>query len=452
MRKNLLLIALLLSNVIAYSQSWTMQNSAFTVPATYPFDISISLADSNAVWAVGRDGSGTNAGIQECTHTANAGALWTVTTVTTDTNFQFSGIAAISDSEAYAMMFNNTVGSGGAIYKTRDAGATWVQSGAGSIFDANSFPDIIYFKDQLSGIAIGDPNNGYFEIYLTIDSGGTWTRIPQVNIANPLSGEFGIINDYAVYGTSLWFGTNKGRVYRTVNSGLNWTAATCGPAANTITTLTFSTPTNGLAISTTTAGVSTVYRSSDGGLTWTLLAPSGPIFMNTLKNMPGTFSMLSCGASTAGRGSSYSTDFGTTWTLIDTAGSGTTQGYTEMEFLNSNIGWAGGFNVDSTSDGIYKYVPGGPLSVPAIVKSMADVTVYPNPASGQFYLHLNQLRKADLTIQLFDLFGKEVYSEVLTGASGIINKTVHVPNLAKGIYTLRTEDGNSSSVSKVILQ
>jgi photosystem II stability/assembly factor-like uncharacterized protein len=450
MRKNLLLIAFLLSNVIAYSQSWTMQNSAFTLTGTYPFDISV--VDPNVVWAVGRDGSGSNTGIQEFTRTVDGGNLWTAGLVTTDTNLQFSGISAVSDSVAYAMMFNNTAQAGGGVFKTRDGGASWVQSGAGSIFDANSFPDIIYFIDELHGVAIGDPNNGYFEIYLTADSGATWTRIPQINITNPLANEFAIVNDYAVYGTSLWFGTDHGRVYRTTNAGLNWTAATCGPAANTITALAFATPMNGLAISTTAAGASTVYRSTDGGASWSLITPTGPIFKNTIKNMPGTFSLLSCGASTAGRGSSYSTDFGSTWVLIDTSGAGTTDGYTEMEFLDSNTGWAGGFTVDPSTDGMYKYVPGGPLSVPSIVKSEADLTVYPNPSSGQFSLRLNQQIKADLSIQLFDLFGKVVYSEILNDASGVINRTVNVPNLAKGIYTLRTESGNSSSVSKVIVQ
>lgn len=453
-RKLLIVAALLFSSVLANAQSWTIQSSNFSATGTYPFDISV--VDSNTAWAVGRDGAGTNISIQEYTVTTNGGTAWTAGSVTTDTNMAFSGISATSGTVAYAMMFNNTAGSGGGIYKTTNGGAVWNQLSASTIFNASSFPDIIYFRDANNGLAIGDPNGpgtAFFEIYQTSDAGTTWTRVPTANIPAPNTGEYGIINDYAVNGTNVWFGTNKGRVYHSANNGLNWTVANCGPAANTVTGLAFIDSNVGLATSATTAGVTTLYRSTNGGTTWTSVTThTGPLYLNTLKNIPGTLTFVSCGASTAGRGSSYSTNQGNTWVAIDTSGAGTTDGYTEIEFKNSNIGWAGGFTVDANTDGIYKWIPGGTIDVKPVAEMIGDMNAYPNPSSGIVRLKVKLVNRGDMTIRVTDLLGNVVYSNIQKNSPVLFEKTLDLRNLAKGIYVLNVECGASRSTEKIVIQ
>ncbi|MBK8854390.1 MAG: hypothetical protein IPN10_09875 [Saprospiraceae bacterium] len=69
---------------------------------------------------------------------------------------------------------------------------------------------------------MGDPREGEFEIYHTANGGQFWTRVSGDKIPDPLPGEFGYNNDFDVVGNTIWFGTNKGRIYRSSNSGTNW--------------------------------------------------------------------------------------------------------------------------------------------------------------------------------------------------------------------------------------
>ena len=135
-------------------------------------------------------------------------------------------ITAVDAMTAWAMFNKNTL-TGGGIWKTTDGGTTWNQQGAGTIFDANSFPDVIYFWNANDGVAIGDPNPATaFEIYTTNDGGANWTLRTA---PAPLANEFGIVNHYAVYGNSIWFDTDNGRVYHSADKGMTWTVSNMLP-------------------------------------------------------------------------------------------------------------------------------------------------------------------------------------------------------------------------------
>ena len=453
-RKLLAIAALLSSSLFTNAQSWSVQSSGFTHNGTYPFDISI--VDSNIAWAAGRDGAGTAISIQEYTRTINGGGLWTAGTVLTDTNYQFSNIMATSANVAYATVFNNTLGENGGIYKTVNGGSAWYQLGVGTIYNSTSFPDFTYFWDDMHGVTVGDPNPSEYEIYTTADSGHTWTAVPGGNIPNPTTGEFAIINDFGVYGDHMWFGTNKGRVYHSIDRGVNWTVANCGPAANTIATISFVNLLEGLAVSSPTTGASTLYRSIDGGATWATVSVSGLLYFGEITNIPGTHSFVSSSASgTVGgvtRGSSYSIDGGTSWVVIDSFATGTGDGYTEMEFLNFNVGYAGGFTVDPITEGISKWVPGGPLSVKPVAETMQDLSAYPNPSSGLITVKMKVLNKEDINIRVTDLLGNVVYSNNIKNSSVLFTKTIDLRNLAKGIYLVNIENGSNRSTEKIVIQ
>src|SRR5690606_35089027 len=81
------------------------------------------------------------------------------------------------------------------------------------------------FFDINNGITQGDPASGYFEIYTTTDGGTNWTRVPNANIPTPLSGEYGYNNMFETVGDIIWFATNKGRLYKSTDKGLNWTVS-----------------------------------------------------------------------------------------------------------------------------------------------------------------------------------------------------------------------------------
>ena len=451
MKKQLLLLSsVFFLPLFIQAQSWTIQNSAFTLVGAYPADI--AAADSMNVWAVAYDGSGTNVGIQEFTRTTNGGTLWTSGTVFADTNYRFSNIAALSGSTCYAMMFNNTAQSGGYIFKTTDGGMNWSKVDSGNIFTGASFPDFMYFWSDSVGFALGDPNGGYFEIYTTNDAGTTWTRVPQANIPTNLSGEYAITNDFDVQGNKIWAGTNKGRMLYSTDGGMNWSVVVVATAATTISTVSFlDDGMNGIAIGTNSTGAVTgKFKSTNGGVSWSTLVPSGTMFASDVVSIPGTHAFVSCGGNSTARGSSFSTSYGATWTLIDTAIGTGFNGYTEMDFYSTWAGWAGSFTASPTLDGMYKWVPGA-LGVSSTENSFGDVHISPNPTSGMVNYDFVTAKNSTLNFALTDLFGKKVFEKAFSTSAGKFHQSFDFSSLPSGMYFITLNSGLDSRTEKLII-
>jgi photosystem II stability/assembly factor-like uncharacterized protein len=440
------LVAILATSVSMFAQSpWSMQNVGYNYNSSYPFDI--DAVDSNIVWNCAGVGDGSGISTQEFSMTTDGGTTWTAGLVTADTNFRFANITAVSGNTCYAAMYNNTLGGGG-VFKTTDMGATWNQVGAGSIFtNAASFPDVIYFTDSLNGWTMGDPVGGYFEIYTTTDGGATWTRLPQANISAPVAGEYGIVNDFTVVGNKIWFGTNKGRVYISYDGGVNWTAKSVVSNVNTVGSLAFRDTLNGVCTKSTTAGVNTLYRTTDGGITWTQITPVGPVFYSDFAYVPGTSVLFGCAASSTRRGSSYSADDGNSWILVDTNGVGTSDGYTSMDWISPLTGWAGGFSADPLTDGIYRYT-GSAVGINQVVKNNV-VNAFPNPTSG--LVRINTAYEGNVNVRVFDILGNLVSS--FESYSTKIGLPVDLRNLSSGVYSVQVMDMNGmTSIVKIVKQ
>jgi len=438
------LVAIIATQFTMLAQSpWTMQNVGYNYTSSYPFDI--DAVDGNVVWNCAAVGDGSGISSQEYSMTYDGGNIWTAGLVTADTNFRFAGISATSQNTCYAAMYNNTLGGGG-VFKTTDMGGTWNQLGVGNIFnDPASFPDVIYFTDSLNGWTMGDPIGGYFEIYNTTDGGSSWARVPQANIAAPVAGEYGIVNDYTVLGNKIWFGTNKGRVYISYNGGVNWIARSVVSNVNTVNSLAFRDTLNGVCTKSTTAGVSTLYRTIDGGLTWALVTPVGPAFYSDLAYVPGTSVLYSCAASSTGRGSSYSPNDGSNWILADTNGLGTADGYTSMAWVNSTTGWAGGFSADPLTDGIYKYA-GSAVGINQVAKN-SIVTAYPNPTNG--LVRINTSLEGTANVKVYDILGNLVMSfETYSTKTGL---PIDLRKLNSGVYSVQITDMNQqTAIVKIV--
>ena len=100
-----------------------------------------------------------------------------------------------------------------AIYKTTDAGKTWVLQFTNP--DPKAFYDAIAFWDERNGIAVGDPVDGRFTILRTSDGGRTWALTPEADRPRALPGD----GMFAASGTCLvvqgrtnaWIGTGGAR-------------------------------------------------------------------------------------------------------------------------------------------------------------------------------------------------------------------------------------------------
>ncbi len=357
MKKQLLFIAILLASASAFAQTgaWISQATGFTPVSSGVRNVSV--VDVNTVWISSYDGSGGAANRQDFSMTTDGGVTWNAGSTPAPVSYDWSMIDGLNSTTAWAVFYNAVAGSGGGIWRTTDGGATWAQQGLGSIFNASSFPDVVHFWNEAEGFAMGDPNPAtQFEIYTTLDSGNTWTRTPAGNIPAALAGEFGIVGHYSVIGDTAWFDTNKGRVYRSVDKGLNWTVSATGLVVPTNGAIDhcFTDNMNGIArLYTATTGISTAYSTADGGDTWTSFTPLGNLWGSDIKAVPGVAGMMvSTGADATNgfTGSSYSLDNGLNWLDIEI---GTQR--TALGIADSLTMWTGGFTTSTTAGGIYKY-------------------------------------------------------------------------------------------------
>ena len=202
-------------------QDFQLQDAGFT--KRYSMVNSVSAVDGNTAWAIAKDGKN-QFNVQEIIRTTDAGQNWEVITVPDHDGLVNTSIFALDENNAWVMSYRQWGSNPQGIYYTGDGGVTWAHQSTAT-FDptVGAFPDIVHFWDANTGVCMGDPSYGYFEIYTTSDGGATWSRVPQANIPDPLADEYGITDNYSVVDNTIWFTTNKGRIYKSADQGLNWT-------------------------------------------------------------------------------------------------------------------------------------------------------------------------------------------------------------------------------------
>jgi hypothetical protein len=286
---------------------------------------------------------------------------------------------------------------------------------------------------------MGDPVGGKFEIYYTQDGGNTWTAVDPANNPDALSGEVGWTGVYTAYNNTAWFGTNKGRIYKTTDKGITWTVYNTG--LSDISDINFNNETSGIAIQKvydSNGGITTfsVKKTTDGGANWTSITPGSNVWKTDWAAVPGVpgkyFSVGTNGAtgSSIKYGSSYSLDYGATWTVIDTGVQ-----YICVEFYNDNVGWAGGFSINATTGGIYKWDASTYLKP---VSEIQNLQIYPNPASNFINIKSN---KEITKIEIFNSIGQSIISEKYYQNELMLN----IGSLKQGIYLLKIYDKNGNT-------
>jgi photosystem II stability/assembly factor-like uncharacterized protein len=437
--KKLLLSILLVVSISANAQFWTEKATGFTTPARGLY--SISIVDANVVWALASDSTidPVDLTIKEFTTSTDGGNTWTPGTMdlgAATNELGTSSITATSSTTAWVSVYPDTFGTiqVGGIWKTVDGGVIWTKQTTALFSSSESYANFVHFWDANNGIAAGDPENGEFEIYTTTDGGTTWTRVPGANLPDPIAGdEYGWENFYAVSGNTIWFGTDLGRLFKSTDKGLTWTAHQSESVDFQFDNFTFSDTNKGLL---TIYGLPIkLYNTLDGGETWNLVTTTG--MSNTdIAYIPNTSTVVA-GDWKNPKGSSYSLDDGENWIPIDGVPHGT------LKFLNSSFGFSGGFNTDATTGGIFKFT-GIPLKAPSFdVKK--QISAYPNPTNE--ILKLDSETSLIKEASVFDLLGRQVYNSKFNA-----NKvTLDLKSLQTGTYVLKvTSDSGKSETMKIM--
>ena len=440
--KKILLFALIVNSFGVNAQFWSEAATGFATPARSLN--SISIVNANVIWANAFDNTNQlnpSFTIREFTRSIDGGNTWTAGSINlgpNSTDMGSSSITATSATTAWISVSPGATNTGG-IWKTIDGGTNWTKQPTALFDSADSYPNFVYFWDANNGIAQGDPEGDEFEIYTTSDGGTTWIRVPGANIPNPspIGAEFGYFNRYTVSGNTIWFGTDQGRIFKSSDKGLTWTVNLIPtPSVDfALDRFTFSNANKGLLMLYSSA---TLYSTSDGGATWTLVPKTGNLYNTNIAYIPGTSKVISSAYANP-LGSSFSLNDGLTWVTMDT---GIFRG--ELAFLNDSFGFSAGMNTNATTGGISKFT-GIPLKNPNFDRNN-HISAYPNPTNGTLYLNsdASQIKEA----YVFDLLGKQVYKSNFLGLN---NVSLDLKSLQNGAYLLKvTSDSGKTETIKIM--
>lgn len=82
-----------------------------------------------------------------------------------------------------------------------------------------------------------------------------------------------------------------------------------------------------------------------------------------------------------------------------------------------------------------------------------DLKFSPNPNNGKFDVKFTTKNKKEpLSVKIFDIQGKEVYSETINKFSGKYSKNIDISENGKGTYILQILQGNKSKTNKVLIK
>ena len=269
------------------------------------------------------------------------------------------------------------------------------------------FIDFIHAFSADTVTAFGDINGGYWEIQRSVDGGDTWTRTPSSNIPSGLAGEYSNWRHHSVVGDTVWFATSRGRCYKSVNKGLNWTVTPVITVNGTECDVKFSSSLNGVFFKSSVSGGTKI--TTDGGTTWNAVSIPGnnPIVSaSPVAGWPAGF-IYTLPTSTANVVDVYFTpDLFTTNVIICQGISSTGL----LSFKNSSTGWLSG--AETATDNIYKF-DSLLNSLNESGKNISKLSIMPNPSRSSALVRLpTEPNKKAGVLNVFDIAGDLVYSMI----------------------------------------
>lgn len=425
--------------------------------------IAFSVVDTNVVWALLVDVDNFDYGpINRFIRTTNGGGLWTQGFITGAAKMHPGSIAAVDSLTAWVTMqgafptLPSDTSEG--IFKTSDGGTLWTKDTT-AFQGSGAKPMFIHFFDPNKGIVVGERNkNGLssWEIYTTTNGGTRWDSVPQVNIPPKVAGEQLMEGfEYTATQNTFWFCTSAstGRVFRSTNSGLTWTAATIGPGFGRVHSIAFQDDSVGLAC-VFVGGNPTTVKTTDGGSTWTAIAPPSRPTPHIVVHVPGTAdSYIVTGHVWPGThtGSAYTLDGGRSWTTVDnnahgpvafaTPGRGWTTDGGDADNWNTIYGWSG-----------IPLVTSVPISSEKMPREFALSQNYPNPFNPSTTIQFLLPRAAHVALKVFNIVGEEI-TTLVSGKLGAGTYTTRwdAAGVASGVYFYRIEAGSFIETKKLLL-
>jgi photosystem II stability/assembly factor-like uncharacterized protein len=247
MRKILIVLFLFALSTGLKSQNWTEQ-----VSGTGNDLFSVFTYSSSVAWASGSDGT--------LIYTSNGGINWVSRSSTLFFNVDMMGIYATGNTTAYVVCNRQDTGK---IFKTTNTGLTWTKIFARKGVRLND----IEFLNPAIGYVFGNPYQGKWFVIKTPDAGISFDTTSIIRPPTNLNNN-GYRNSTCVFQANvnspiqLYFGTNEGRIMRSMNGGITWDSVLT----------TFNDPVYAITFINATTGFTggfDPFRTTNGGTNWT---------------------------------------------------------------------------------------------------------------------------------------------------------------------------------------
>lgn len=398
--------------------TWSLQSSG-TANVLY----TVKAVNSMICWA-----GGANAIVRR---TTDGGTTWLNANPNTGVIAgEVNSIDAVDGNIAWVA----TTNSGGTfIYKTINGGANWQQvfsSAQTRIFG-------IKMTDANSGFAFADPIANIWQMLITTNGGLNWSLSPNAPTAQSMI-ETCLPKSFFVSLPNIWWGTSITTIYRSTNSGVNFTVHEANVTGIYIQSIFYSTPSEGLSASVSMS------KSTNGGVNYAGLPVPGA------GNIEGI----------QGEGSSYwyvrgteiymSTNSGANWLNVNTA----PQSLNHLDFPDGltgcQTGWAVGFG--GTICKLTSSVTGVNLLNSEIPSKYSLSQNYPNPFNPQTVINFSVPQAGYTVLKVYDILGNEI-AVLLKQELGAGNYSVNYApqNLSAGIYFYTLWAGSYTETKKMIL-
>lgn len=410
--------------------SWTIQTSGTTDTL-----LAAKAVDNNVVWAAGMKGG--------VFLTTNGGALWTPAGGGALGSGTVNAVEALDASNAFVALFS---GNSGMIYRTSNGGSSWspVSTQNGVAIGG------IQMRTALEGYAVGTPAGAKWTVLKTTDGGGTWNSVTTAPTEDSLTAL--AMTYYGTYpvrpigvqllGSTIWFASLSGAVYRSTDLGLTWST---GTSVIPLSALHFNSSTVGLSAG--PLGDST-RSTANGGMSWDSAGVAGTQPVTCLSGLGSEF------WATTGGSIAYTNNSGRTWTFSTPGHWGIFAPLNAVTFspvASPLNGWAVG-----DSGMILHYRRGGAASISGAGNSLpAAVTLfqnYPNPFNPATVIRYALPGRSHVVLTLFNALGQQVATLVNDSQeAGYHNVRFEGGNLASGVYFYRLSAGDYVETKKLVI-
>jgi photosystem II stability/assembly factor-like uncharacterized protein len=414
----------------AIDTSWTLQTSG-----TVDTLLAVKAVDNNVVWTCGMNGG--------VFLTTNGGTAWRSAGGGTLGTGTVNAVEALDASNAFVVVFSNNAGK---IYRTSNGGSSWstVSTQSGVAIGG------IQMRTPLEGYAAGSPAGSKWIVLKTTDGGWSWNSLSTVpsedsltTLAQSYYGPYPIRPvGVQLLGSTLWFGSISGAVYRSTDFGATWATG-----ASTV-------PLGALHFNSVTVGLSggsyldSIKTSVNGGLSWDTASAPGVKQVSCISGAGGEF------WATIGSSIAYTNNAGHTWTYSTPGHWGIYAPLNALTFTTAASqlnGWAVG-----DSGLILHYRRSGVTSVSGpgtlLPSYYALFQNYPNPFNPATIIRYALPGRSHVVLALFNSLGQRV-ATLVNGDVDAGNHSVKFDgsNLASGVYYYRIQAGNFVQSKKLIL-